>query len=267
MKIVIKIGTSSLSKEDGTINIEVIKSIVQTVQKLMLQGHYVILVTSGAVGCGKSLINNASSMNLFIKDTSFAKKNDYSAREKTLLSGIGQNKLLSYYSSEFEKAGLLTEQVLIAGKRDLTNSTLLENIELCFEIGVVPIVNANDTVYDKELIGEDNKRFSDNDILSSELAYEIKADALVLVTNVEGYLDENQKVILEIEYDKIDSFLSNTSKDVSLGGTGGMYSKLNTSKISGCDTYIIHNLQICNIDLILNGQKIGTKISRKSSKD
>ena len=266
MKIIIKIGTSSLSKEDGTINRQTIKSIAQTIKKLMLQGHYIILVTSGAVGCGKSLIKKASNMNMFIKDTNFCQKIDYSAREKTMLSGIGQNKLLSYYSSEFEKVGLLTEQVLIAGKKDLENSTLLENIELCFEIGIVPIVNANDTVYDKELIGDGNKIFSDNDILASELAYEIKADALILVTNVEGYLDENEKVVLEIEYDKIDSFLSNTDKNVSLGGTGGMYSKLNTCKISGCDTYIIHNLQICNIDSILKGKKIGTKISRRNVK-
>lgn len=263
MKIIIKIGTSSLSEEDGTVNIKVIKKIASTIHKLMSKGHYVILVTSGAVGCGKSLIKKATSMNMYIKDKIFCQKEDYSAREKTMLSGIGQNKLLSNYSSEFEKVGLLIEQVLIAGKKDLENSTLLENIDLCFEVGIVPIVNANDTVYDKELIADGNKRFSDNDILASELANKIKADALILVTNVEGYLDETNKVISEIDYDEIDNLLSNTDKNVSSGGTGGMYSKLNTCKISGCDTYIIHNKQIDNIDLILNGEKIGTKIKKK----
>lgn len=260
MKIIIKVGTSSLSNEDGTINAKIIKSIAETIKKLFTQGHHVILVTSGAVGCGKSLIKRATSTNIFLKDVSFCEKKDYSSREKTVLSGIGQNKLLSYYSSEFEKVGLLVEQVLLAGKKDLVNSTLLENIELCFAIGVVPIVNANDTVYDKELIGDTNKRFSDNDILAAELAHEIEADALILVTNVEGYLDALGQVISEIEYNNIDKFLSNTNRDVSSGGTGGMYSKLATCKISNCDTYIIHNSQIGNIDLILSGKKIGTKI-------
>lgn len=266
MKIIIKIGTSSLSSEDGSINRKKIEMVAQIIKKLMGKGHYVVLVTSGAVGCGKSIIRQANEENILIKDTDFLKKVDYSAREKTVLSGIGQNRLLSYYSSEFEKFGMLTEQVLLAGRRDLGNTTLLDNLDLCFKLGIVPIVNANDTVYDKELVGDVNNRFSDNDVLASELAFEIGTDALVLVTNVQGYLDKDNRVIYEIKYDEVDALLSNTDRNVSSGGTGGMYSKLGASKVSGCDTYIIHNSQICNIDLMLEGQRIGTKVCKKRDK-
>ncbi len=259
MKRVIKIGTSSLSKKDGTINLEIIKALVMQIRHLMQEGHKVVLVTSGAVGCGKSLIQK----NAFYKNKEFYQKKEYSAKEKTILSGIGQNKLLTYYSEEFEKVNLLVEQVLVAGKKDLENSTLLENLELCFELGIVPIVNANDTVYDKELTLDCNKRFSDNDLLASELAHEINADDLILITNVLGYLDEENNVIPQIEYNEIEDLLSKTNSEVSSGGTGGMCSKLKASQKSGCDTYIIHNSQISHISSILDGKRVGTKICKQ----
>lgn len=260
MKIIIKIGTSSLSKEDGAININIIQELAKTIYKLMSQGHDVLLVTSGAVGCGKSLIKKANDMSIHLKDDAFSKKETYSTVEKTVLSGMGQGRLLSYYAHEFEKTGLLVEQVLIAGEKDINNSFFNDNIDVCFKIGIVPIINANDTVYDKELVENANKRFSDNDILAAELAHSIRADVLILITNVSGYIDENNKVVSEIRYEEIDEFIANTKKSVSLGGTGGMHSKLSTCKIAGCNTYIIHNSQICNIDLLLRGERIGTKI-------
>ena len=260
MKIVIKIGTSSLSKEDNTINTNRIQELAKTIYNLMLQGHDILLVTSGAVGCGKSLIKKANDMSIHLRDNEFGKKDTYSTVEKTVLSGMGQGRLLSYYSQAFEKVGLFVEQVLIAGEKDINNSFFKDNIDVCFKVGIVPIINANDTVYDKELVENANKRYSDNDILASELAHSIKADALILITNVEGYMDENNEVVSEIDYEEIDKFIANTSENVSSGGTGGMQSKLSTCKIAGCNTYIIHNSQICNIDLLLHGEKIGTKI-------
>ncbi len=260
MKIVIKIGTSSLSKEDGTININVVQELAQEIRNLMMQGNDVFLVTSGAVGCGKSLLKRTASMPISFRDNCFSNKDTYSTIEKTVLSGIGQGRLLSYYSQEFEKVGLLVEQVLIAGEKDINNSFFKDNIAICFKVGIVPIINANDTVYDKELLENANKRFSDNDTLAAELAHNIKADVLILITNVEGYMDENSKVISKIHYEEIDKFIANTSESVSLGGTGGMQSKLNACKMAGCNTYIIHNTQICNINLLLCGKQIGTKI-------
>lgn len=259
MKIIIKIGTSSLSREDGTINMDIIKNLSYTIGKLMINGHDIILVTSGAVGCGKSIMNQALNDQIYLRNKKLCSNSNYSTIDKTILSGMGQTTLLSYYAQEFRKLGFLIEQVLIAGKKDIDN--IKDNLNKCFEIGIVPIINANDTVYDKELVEDSNKRFSDNDILAAELANSINADALILVTNVEGYLDHNNEVVSQIDYEKIDDFISNTNSSVSKGGTGGMSSKLSTCKISGCDTYIIHNLQICNIDLLLNGAKIGTKIS------
>ena len=259
MKIIIKVGTSSLTNEDGTINLKIIKEIALSIKELMDNNNNVILVTSGAVGCGKSILKNNK---ILLKNSEICNKNNYTSIEKTLLSGIGQHKLLSYYLNEFENLGILTEQVLIAGKRDLENSTLIDNLNLCFDLGIVPIINANDTVYDNELVEDIQKRFSDNDILASELACKINADLLILVTNVNGYLDKNGNVISKIDYNLLDEFISNTDKNVSNGGTGGMNSKLKACKNANCESNIIHNSQIKNIYKILNGVNIGTKITK-----
>lgn len=260
MKVIIKIGTSSLVTENRTINQQMIINIAKSTKELMMNGNDVMIVTSGAVGCGKSNLKEALEKNMYIKDKEFCKKKEFTTSEKTLLSGIGQKNLLSYYWVAFEKTGLLTEQMLIAGKKDLENSTAEENIDLCFKLGIVPIVNANDTVYNKELL---NERFDDNDTLSSEIAKTIGADALFLVTNVDGYLDKSGNVIDEINCNQIDDLIRVTDKTTSKGGTGGMVSKLNAAKNSGCDTYILSNKQVCNINRILQGERIGTKISIK----
>lgn len=259
MRIIIKIGTSSLTKEDGSINIDIVKDISKTISILTKKGNEVLLVSSGAVGCGKNLVKSSTNINL--KNNSFKTKNKYSIVEKTILSGIGQIKLMSYYQEEFTNNNTLIEQVLIAGEKDINNSYFRDNINTCFYLGIVPIINANDTVYDIELREDSNKRFSDNDILAAELASELEADILILVTNVDGYLDENNKVISNIDYSDIDYYLNNTNDATSIGGTGGMYSKLSTCKIANCNTYIINNKEISNIRLLLNGKPIGTKIS------
>lgn len=262
MRLVIKIGTSSLTKEDGSINLNIIRKLVLIISKLVLQNNDVVLVTSGAVGCGKNLIKKG----LYIRDENFIKKNKYTVTDKTILSGIGQAKLISYYMDELLQVGIIGEQILLSGKKDIEGSHFIDNINECFELGIIPIINANDTVYNKELMEDVNERFSDNDILASEVAKYINADKLILITNVEGYLNELGEVIEEIGYDEIDNYINNTKKTVSNGGTGGMKSKLMTAKISCCDTIIIHNSLISNIDKILDGEKIGTKIKRKDIK-
>ena len=174
--------------------------------------------------------------------------------------------MVSYYIEELLKVGFIGEQILLAGKKDIEGSHFIDNINECFELGIIPIINANDTVYNKELMEDVNERFSDNDILASEVVKYIIADKLILITNFEGYLNELGEVIEEINYDDIDKYIKNTKKTVSNGGTGGMQSKLMTAKISCCDTIIIHNSQISNIDKILDGKKIGTKIKIRDIK-
>ena len=264
-KIVIKIGTSSLSNGDGSINKRIIEKIALTTTKLMWQGYDILIVTSGAVGCGKSIINKYKNDELYLRNDDIAKSNRYSTIDKTVLSAIGQIKLMSYYISEFEKHYFSVGQLLIAGPRDIESSYCIKSIETFFKTGIVPIVNANDTVYDKEISEDENNRFSDNDMLAAELSRAIGADMLILITNVDGYIYNNE-VIDEIKYGEIDSYITMTDNKKSTGGTGGMKSKLNACKVSGCDTFIIHNSQITNIDKLINGEYIGTKVSKNISK-
>lgn len=265
MRIVIKIGTSSLVNEDCTLREEMLTSIAKATKKLMDSGNEVAVVTSGAVGCGKSIFRYALEKGLYIKEKDFCNKKEYETIEKTILSGVGQVSLMSHYLIEFLKIGLIPEQSLVAGRRDLADSTLQGNIEKCFQLGIVPIINANDTVYSKEVKVDENKRFDDNDELSAELAKKIKADALFLVTNVEGYYDKDGKVVPEIAMNNIDEFITITDETTSTGGTGGMISKLKAGKIAECDTYIIQNTQIENIVRVLQEERIGTRICKKPS--
>lgn len=264
-KIVIKIGTSSLSNGDGSINEKIIEKIALTTIKLMWQGYDVLIVTSGAVGCGKSIINKYANDELYLRNDDIVKRNRYSTIDKTMLSAIGQIKLMSYYISQFEKYYFSVGQLLIAGPRDIESSYCIKSIEKFFKTGIVPIVNANDTVYDKEISEDENNRFSDNDNLAAELAKAISADMLILITNVDGYIDDN-KIVSGIKYDEIDDYINKTDNCKSTGGTGGMKSKLSACKVAECDTYIISNSQITNIDKIISGEQIGTKISKKVSK-
>ena len=259
MKIVIKIGTSSLTKKDGSLNKKRVKKLVLVICKLMLKGHNVVLVTSGAVGLGKKLVSEASLKNKYLRD----KENSYDVIDKSFFSGIGQGKLISYYLKQFLKEERLVAQVLVEGKEDIYKSYFIDIMNEYFNAGTVAIINANDTIYNKELIEDINHRFSDNDILAAEVSKSIKADKLILITNVDGYLDENNVVVSEIAYDEIDEYLEKTDNTVSNGGTGGMCSKLRTGKIAECDTYIISNSKIDKIGKIIKGKNIGTKIKKK----
>lgn len=202
---------------------------------------------------------------LFLRDSSIVYESKHSLLSKTLLSCIGQVNLLSCYMNEFLKRKIAVEQVLLGGKRDIEISHFIDNINECFRCGVIPILNANDTIYNKELVEDIYQRFSDNDFLAAEVAKSIGADKFILITNVAGYLNGLGEVVEEINYEDIEIYLSSTNRTVLNGGTGGMYSKLVTSQIAECETIIMYNSEISNIGSIIDGsKKIGTKIKVRS---
>ena len=186
--------------------------------------------------------------------------------EKSIIAGIGQTEMMRIIQNRAFNKGILVEQMLLSGKKDLRRSTALKNIKKCFKSKILAVVNANDTVYEEELADEGNDRFSDNDTLASDLAKAINADRLFLITNVEGYLDDN-KIVKEITLDKGKIYLKRTQMTKSSAGTGGMYSKLSNalsfSKIGG----IAFILSVGNILNILEigelKRKAGTKVCKK----
>lgn len=212
-------------------------------------------------------IENETNSVFYMKCKELLEKANLTTLEKSIIAGVGQNEMMRMIQNEAFNCGILTEQMLLSGRADLKRSIAVENIRQCFKKRILAVVNANDTVYEEELADEGNERFSDNDTLASDLAREIKADRLFLITNVEGYLDSNNEVIREITVDKGNSYLKKTKLTKSVVGTGGMYSKLENALAfakSGGMTFII---SAENISHILEIGELKTNIGTRVCKN
>ncbi len=214
--IVVKVGTNVLTNEDGSLDLKVINSLVLQIANLKKSGVDVVLVSSGAVGAGKSICKMDH-----IQD-------EISRRQA--YSSIGQVKLMGLYAEQFAQYGLVCAQVL-ATKEDFKGIEHYKNMFGCFESlkkdTVIPIVNENDVVSLTELM------FTDNDELAALTAFMIKAEALIILTSVDGlYTDFDNKVLLG-QYKKSES-ISELEKYVdehkSSQGRGGMSSKIEVAR-------------------------------------
>ena len=215
-RIVVKVGSNVLTRTDGMADTTVISSLVDQIAELHSRGHEVILVSSGAVACGRRLIKDAD-----IKDE---------VEKRQLYSAMGQVRLIGLYFNLFRDHGLAMGQVLTM-KEHFTEGRELENQRNCMEVmlrnGVIPVVNENDTVCITELM------FTDNDELSGLIAETMGAESLVILTNVDGIYDgdpsdTNSKVIPVIRPE--DRVEDNIVTEGSSFGRGGMKSKCETAR-------------------------------------
>ncbi len=211
-RIVIKIGSNVFTQKDGLPDLDLISQLVGQIVEIKKSGIEVILVSSGAVASGRSLINVSE------------KFNAVAARQ--LLASIGQVKLINTYSQLFGQFDILCSQVLVT-KEDFRDRLHYLNMKNCLEIllqhNVIPVVNENDVVSVTELM------FTDNDELAGLVAAMLNAQALIVLTNVDGIYDgnpndEGSKVIEEISGAEID-FSSFISSGRSQFGRGGMITK------------------------------------------
>lgn len=209
--IVVKVGSNVLTREDGTLDVTRVSSLVDQLAYLKGKGHEVILVTSGAVACGRSIMG---------KDGS----NLDSVEQRQVFSAVGQVRLMDLYSTLFHNYGIQVGQVLTM-KENFKPGKEYENQKGCMEAmlrsGVLPIVNENDTVCITELM------FTDNDELSGLIASMIGAGTLIILSNVEGLYDSEGKVIRQVtDGEDISRFIQSGK---SASGRGGMQSKAGTA--------------------------------------
>jgi len=211
-RIIIKIGSNVFTQKDGLPDLKRINNLVEQIAAIKKQGKEVILVSSGAVASGRSLIT-------------VSEKYDAVATRQ-LLASIGQVKLINTYANLFERFDILCSQVLVT-KEDFRDRMHYLNMRNCLEIllqhQVIPVVNENDVVSVTELM------FTDNDELAGLIASMLNAQALIVLTNVDGIYDgdptaEGTKVIEEINDTDID-FSSFVSSGKSQFGRGGMITK------------------------------------------
>jgi glutamate 5-kinase len=211
-RVVIKIGSNVLTQSNGLPDQQRIANLVEQIATIKQNGTEVILVSSGAVAAGRSLIN--------VSD----KYDAIAARQ--LLASIGQVKLINIYAQLFERFEILCSQVLVTTE-DFKGRLHYLNMKNCLEIllqhQVVPIVNENDVVSVTELM------FTDNDELAGLIASMLNAQALIILTNVDGIYNgapdaEDSSVITEVKDDGID-FSSFVTTGRSQFGRGGMITK------------------------------------------
>lgn len=252
-RIVIKIGSSSLQHgQTGELDYTKLDVLVRELCDLRNRGKDVVLVTSGAIAAGKKAIM----MQDIVGDNPTAVKQACAA--------IGQARLMMTYQKIFAEYNQIAAQIL------MTRNTIIDNLNRfnarntfaeLFKLGVVPIVNENDTIATYEL------GIGDNDTLSAIVASLIGADMLLLLSDIDGlYTDDPRKnpnakyieVVEELTEELMDMGKNSTG---SVSGTGGMTTKLQAAKIAnnmGVDMVIANSADIKVIHRILDGQNIGT---------
>jgi glutamate 5-kinase len=259
--IVVKIGTSSLTQGTGQIAIATIASLVETLTYLRLSSHRVVLVSSGAVGVG------CARLNLTERPRKMAMKQAVAA--------VGQGRLMRIYDDLFTSLQQPIAQILLT-RRELVERISYVNIYNTFgallELGVIPIVNENDTVAVDEL----KLKFGDNDTLSALVASLVKADWLFLLTDVDRLYSADPRTVPDAKPIELVASNDLSQLEVDAGssgtqwGTGGMATKLTAARIatsSGVRTVITQGKQPENIIKIIQGEQLGTQFEPQSQTD
>ncbi|MDJ0575554.1 MAG: glutamate 5-kinase [Xenococcaceae cyanobacterium MO_234.B1] len=257
--IVVKIGTSSLTQATGQIAIATIASLVETLSNLRSQGHRVVLVSSGAVGVGCVRLNLA--------------ERPRKMALKQAVAAVGQGRLMRIYDDLFSSLGQPIAQILLT-RRELMERNSYVNASNTFsellDLGVIPIVNENDTIATDEL------KFGDNDTLSALVASLIHADWLFLLTDVDKLysadprVEPNAKPIDLVAKEEFNQLQVDAGGSGSSWGTGGMATKLAAARIatsSGVTMVITQGRQPQNIIKILQGKALGTRFEPQSQTD
>lgn len=251
--LVVKIGTSSLTQpETGLLALSTIASLVETLSRLRRQGHRVVLVSSGAVGVGCVRLGLA--------------ERPRTIALKQAVAAVGQGRLIRVYDDLFSSLQQPIAQVLLT-RSDLVQRNSYLNVERTFQellhLGVIPIVNENDTVAVDEL------KFGDNDTLSALVASLVRADWLFILTDVDRLYSADPRSHPDAQpISKISHMEQLRQLQVQMGdrgsrwGTGGMVTKISAAQIAtgaGVRTVITQGRSPQNLERILNGESIGTQ--------
>lgn len=254
MRIVIKIGTSTLTYASGCVNIRRIETLCKVISDMMNAGNEMILVSSGAIATG------VGKLNLREKPRDIAGKQACAA--------VGQCELMYIYDKEFSTYNHTTAQILLTAP-DLEcedrHGKFVATMEKLLEFGALPIINENDTVATEEI------EFGDNDTLAAKVAKSIGADLLVLMSDIDGLYDSdprknpNAKLIPEVY--EINSEIEAISGGAGTAlGTGGMVTKIRAAKIAtaeGCDMIIANGAYPELLYKLIDGESFGTRFYSK----
>ncbi|TRY19614.1 glutamate 5-kinase [Tessaracoccus rhinocerotis] len=243
-RLVVKVGSSSLTTPDGNFDVERVETLAAELSALHHNGCRVVLVTSGAIAAGLAPLG--------------LDKRPGDLETQQAAAAVGQGILVQEYRQAFARHDVLVAQLLLTVDDVLRRTTYrnaLNTISRLFRLGVVPVINENDTTATHEI------RFGDNDRLAALVAHLVRADALVLLTDVDGLYtahpsEPGSELITEVA--DVERLAVDTSRVGSKVGTGGMRTKLEAAKIAsqaGIQVILGHADQLPRI---LAGEEVGT---------
>ena len=251
-RIVVKIGTSSLTHDNGNTNLDKMEKLARVLTDLNHQGKEIILVSSGAIGTGSRRIGLT--------------ERPQELEMKQATAAIGQAILMQIYEKFFAEYNQVIAQVLLTKdviEDSIKNQNAKNTLFALLKLGVIPIINENDCISTAQIGGY---RFGDNDTLSAMVAQLVDADLLILLTDIDGLYTDNPKVNKEATLiktvEEITPEIEGLGKDTgSQFGTGGMTTKITAAKIAkenqthtvvalGDDTRVLYD--------ILEGKEVGT---------
>ena len=254
MRIVVKIGTSTLAHPTGHLNIRRVEALCKTMSDIKNAGHELILVSSGASGMGVGKLG--------------LRERPKDIPGKQAAAAVGQCELMYIYDKLFSEFHHTVAQLLITND-NMVNETRHQNftntLNRLLELGALPIINENDTVATDEIV------IGDNDTLAAKVAETVHADLLILLSDIDGlytadpHKDPNAKLLHKVTaIDKTIMDLAGVSSTTQ--GTGGMVTKLHAAEIClncGCDMVIANGRNPENLYDILDGKNVGTMFSAK----
>lgn len=254
-RIVVKVGTSTLTYENGNINFSRIDRLARVLSDLVNQDREVVLVTSGAIGVG------VGKMKL--------KEKPKTIPEKQAVAAVGQCELMHIYSKNFSEYDHIVGQILLTRdvvENDTGRQNVINTFETLLEQGIIPIVNENDSVSVEEIESGEHKVFGDNDTLSAIVAELIRGDLLIILSDIDGFYDCNPR---ENPDSKMISVVEEITPEVekcaggtgTSRGTGGMVTKLSAARIAtqaGVDMVLASGENPDVIMDIVSGKDVGS---------
>ena len=259
-RIVVKVGTSTLTHDTGALNLQSMEHLIRVLSDLRGYGHEVILVSSGAIAVGTARLS--------------LPERPKDLRTKQAAAAVGQCRIMHIYDKLFGEYNRSVAQILLTGE-DVEDPIRAEHLSNTFsallEMGVIPVVNENDSVSSAEIETGHHKVLGDNDTLSAIVARLCKADLLVLLSDINGLYEADPHTHPEA---KLIHRVAELTPEIirmaggagSWRGTGGMATKLSAAEIAmsaGCDMVITNGARMEDIYDIVAGKDVGTRFLAK----
>ena len=263
-RIVVKVGTSTLTHDSGSLNLRSMEHLVRALADLHGCGNEIILVTSGAIAVGTARLGLS--------------ERPRELRMKQAAAAVGQCRMMHIYDKLFGEYNRSVAQILLTGD-DVENPDRAEHLRSTFsallEMGVIPVVNENDSVSSAEIETGHHKVLGDNDTLSAIVAALCQADLLVLLSDIDGLYDADPRTHPDAKRfhqvkDLTPEILEMAGGAGTWRGTGGMATKLSAARIameSGCDMVITNGARPEDLYGIVEGQDIGTRFLTRKKED